>query len=198
MPNDEVVNNKSSYEPRETSNEPVAWWQWHRRLYNWVADVLVVGLCLGKPKRSLKYGLTCAFFSVMGGTIAFSLGLAIGPERVVDLFSSIGIGAKAQLALDLYTKYDFWAIAISALTPVPYMIFSWVGGMAEVSLLKFVTISIVFRTMRFGGEALLFYFLGEKARRLIEKYFNIATVVVIILLICVVYVIRLLGRMFES
>jgi len=225
MPNDETVSNKSSYEPRETSDEHVTWWQWHRRLYNWVvhwadtrygmaalivlaltepicvpipADVLVVGLCLGKPKRSLKYGLTCAFFSVMGGTIAFFLGLAIGPERVVDLFSSIGIGAKAQLALDLYTKYDFWAIAISALTPVPYMIFSWVGGMAEVSLLKFVTISIVFRTMRFGGEALLFYFLGEKARRLIEKYFNIATVVVIILLICVVYVIRLLGRMFES
>jgi membrane protein YqaA with SNARE-associated domain len=223
MPNDEAIIDKTSDKRPATDNESVAWWQWHRRLYNWVVhwadtrygmaalivlaltepicvpipvDVLVVGLCLGKPKRSLKYGLTCAFFSVMGGTIAFSLGLAIGPERVVDLFSSIGIGAKAQLALDLYTKYDFWAIAISALTPVPYMIFSWVGGMAEVSLLKFVTISIVFRTIRFGGEALLFYFLGEKARRLIEKYFNIATVVVIILLICVVYAIRLLGRMF--
>ncbi len=225
MPNDEVVNSESSCEPRETSDESVAWWQWHRRLYNWVvhwadtrygmaalivlaltepicvpipADVLVIGLCLGKPKRSLRYGLTCALFSVLGGTIAFSLGLAIGPERIVDFFSSIGIGAKAQLALDLYTKYDFWAIAISALTPVPYMIFSWVGGMAEVSLLKFITISVVFRTMRFGGEALLFYFLGEKARRLIEKYFNIATVVVIILLICMVYAIKLLGRMFSG
>ncbi len=223
MPNDEAVSNKSSDEQRATSNEPVAWWQWHRRLYNWVvhwadtrygmtalivlaltepicvpipADILVIGLCLGKPKRSLKYGLTCALFSVLGGTIAFSLGLAIGPERIVDFFSSIGIGAKAQLALDLYTKYDFWAIAISALTPVPYMIFSWVGGMAEVSLLKFVTISLVFRTMRFGSEALLFYFLGEKARRLIEKYFNIATVVVIILLAVVVYAVKLLGRMF--
>jgi len=225
MPNDEVVNSESSYEPRETSDESVAWWQWHRRLYNWVvhwadthygmaalivlaltepicvpipADVLVIGLCLGKPKRSLRYGLTCAFFSVLGGTIAFSLGLAIGPERVVEFFNSISLGPKAQLALDLYTKYDFWAISISALTPVPYMIFSWVGGMAEVSLLKFVTISIVFRTMRFGSEALLFYFLGEKARRLIEKYFNIATIVVIILLICVVYAIKLLGRIFTG
>ncbi len=223
MPNDEAIIDKTSDERRATSNKSVAWWHWHRRLYNWVvhwadtrygmaalivlaltepicvpipADVLVIGLCLGKPKRSLRYGLTCALFSVLGGTIAFSLGLAIGPERIVDFFSSISLGAKAQLALDLYTKYDFWAIAISALTPVPYMIFSWVGGMAEVSLLKFVTISIVFRTMRFGGEALLFFFLGEKARRLIEKYFNIATIVVIILLICVVYVIKLLGRMF--
>jgi len=206
-------------------NKSVAWWHWHRRLYNWVvhwadtrygmialcvlaltepicipipADVLVIGLCLGKPRRSLRYGLTCAFFSVLGGTIAFSLGLAIGPERIVNLFESIHLGEKAQLALDLYTKYDFWAIAISALTPVPYMIFSWVGGMAEVSLIKFIIISIVFRTMRFGGEALLFYFLGERARRLIEKYFNIATIVVIILMALVVYIIKLLGRMFSG
>jgi len=225
MPNDEVISNETSDNQPAASNQPVTWWHWHRRLYNWVvhwadtrygmaalivlaltepicvpipADVLVIGLCLGKPKRSLRYGLTCAFFSVLGGTVAFSLGLAIGPERVVDLFGTIGLGAKAQLALDLYTKYDFWAIAISALTPVPYMIFSWVGGMAEVSLLKFVTISVVFRTMRFGGEALLFYFLGEKARRLIEKYFNIATIVVIILLAVVVYAIKLLGRMFAG
>jgi len=236
MSNGEMVSGKSSQESpaasscdesrrgrRVTSSESVAWWHWHRRLYNWVvhwadtrygmvaliilaltepicvpipADVMVVGLCLGKPKRSLRYGLTCAFFSVLGGTIAFSLGLAIGPERVVDFFSAIALGTKAQFALDLYKKYDFWAIAISALTPVPYMIFSWVGGMAEVSLLKFVTVSAVFRTVRFGGEALLFYFLGEKARRLIEKYFNIATVVVIILLICLVYVIKKLGHIF--
>jgi membrane protein YqaA with SNARE-associated domain len=221
MSNDETM----SHQPRTTNHESVAWWHWHRRLYNWVvhwadtrygilaliilaltepicvpvpADVLVIGLCLGKPKRSLRYGLTCAFFSVLGGTIAFSLGLAIGPERVVGLFDTIGLGAKAQLALDIYTKYDFWAIAISALTPVPYMIFSWVGGMAEVSLLKFVVISVIFRTMRFGGEALLFYLLGERARRLIEKYFNIATVVVIILLAVVVYVVKWLGHIFTG
>ena len=225
MANKEIMTDNTNNKQPQITNKSIAWWHWHRRLYNWVvhwadtrygpialivlaltepicvpipADVLVIGLCLGKPKRSLRYGLTCAFFSVLGGTIAFSLGLAIGPERIVDLFESIHLGTKAQLALDLYTKYDFWAIAISALTPVPYMIFSWVGGMAEVSLLKFITISIIFRTMRFGGESLLFYFLGEKARRLIEKYFNIATVVVIILLAVVVYLIKLLGRMFTG
>jgi len=205
------------------SKATVAWWHWHRRLYDWVVgwantrygmaalillaltepicvpvpvDILVVGLCFGKPKRSLRYGLTCAFFSVLGGTIAFSLGLAIGPERIVDLFGAVGFGAKARLALDLYSKYDFWAIAIAALTPVPYMIFSWVGGMAEVSLLKFVIISVVFRTMRFGSEALLFYFLGERARRSIEKYFNLATIAVILLLAVVVFAVRKLGHMF--
>ena len=211
-------------------SKPVAWWHWHRRLYNWVlhwadtrfgipalillaltepvcvpipADLLVIGLCLGRPRRALKYGLICSFFSVLGGTIAFSLGLAIGPERVVHFFEQVSfgpvhLGDRAQQALELYQRYDFWAIAISALTPVPYMIFSWVGGMAEVSLLKFAGISVIFRTMRFGGEALLFYFLGERAKRLIEKYFNIATVVVIIILALLAYLIRKAGKIFSG
>jgi len=230
MSNDEIkaINEQRAtrYEIRTTSNESLPWWQWHRRLYNWVigwadsrfgiaalivlaitepicvpipADVLVIGLCLGRPRRSLRYGLLCSFFSVLGGTLAFSLGLAIGPERVVGFFEQISFGPihladKAHKALELYRRFDFWAIAISALTPVPYMIFSWVGGMAEVSLAKFVGISIIFRTMRFGGEALLFYFFGRRARRLIEKYFNVATFVVIIVLALLVYLMRKLGH----
>src|SRR4030042_5812942 len=92
------------------SVEKVVWWHWHRRLYNWVvhwadtrygvlaliilaitepvcvpipADIMVIGLCLGKPKHALRYGFLCSFVSVLGGTIAFSLGLAIGGERVI-------------------------------------------------------------------------------------------------------------------
>ena len=206
-------------------SDNVTWWHLHRRLYNWVvhwadtrfgplalvllaitepicvpipADVLVIGLCLGKPKRSIRYGLTCAFFSVLGGTIAFSLGLAIGGENVIALFDKVHLGSKANLALELYRKYDFWAIAISALTPVPYMLFSWLGGMAGVSIKKFILISLVFRTMRFGGESLLFYFLGARARRLIEKYFNLATIVVIILLGALAYGMKKLGHLFTD
>ena len=208
----------------------VASWKLHRRLYNWVihwadtkfgmlalillaitepicvpipADVMVIGMCLGKPKKSIKYGLTCSFFSVLGGTIAFTLGLAIGGERVIHFFEQISfgpfqLGSKAELALQLYQQYDFWAIAISALTPVPYMLFSWVGGMADVSIVKFVAVSLVFRTARFGSEALLFYFLGERARRLIEKYFNLATIIVIILLIALAHAMKALSHVFTG
>jgi len=210
--------------------EKLTWWHLHKRLYNWVvhwadtkygvlalivlaitepifvpipADVLVLGLSLGKPKRALRYGLLCSLFSVIGGTIAFSLGLAIGGENVIAFLEQISFGPfqfadKAQGALELYKKYDFWAISISALTPVPYMLFSWLGGMSGVSLVKFVAISIVFRTLRFGSEGLLFYLLGEKARKLIEKYFNIATVVVIILLVIVAFIIKKLGHAFAG
>jgi membrane protein YqaA with SNARE-associated domain len=208
--------------------QPVAWWHWHRRLYDWVihwadtrfgvpalivlaivepvcvpipADVLVIGLSMGKPQKAIHYGLLCSVFSVVGGTIAFLLGLAIGPERVVAFFEQVSVGPlqlgeKAQLALDYYQRYDFWAIAISALTPVPYMLFSWVGGMAEVSLVKFIGVSLIFRAMRFGGEGVLFRLFGQRARQLIEKYFNTATIIAIVVLALLVYLIRKLGHLF--
>ncbi|MDD5011227.1 MAG: hypothetical protein PHQ00_03800, partial [Phycisphaerae bacterium] len=159
-------------------------------------DVLVVGMSLGKPKNGIKYGITGAMFSVLGGTIALLLGMAVGGENVAAVFEKIHLGAKVELALAMYQKYDFWAIAVSALTPVPYMLFSWLGGMAEVSILKFVLVSIVFRIMRFGGEGALFYFFGKKAEQLIEKHFNLATIIVIILLALIAFVMKKLGAVF--
>lgn len=201
------------------------WWHWHRHLYNWVihwaetsygllalillaitepicvpipADVLVIGMSLGKPKRAIRYGLTCSFFSVLGGTIAFLLGIAIGGENVVAFFDKVHLGPKVQLALELYQKYDFWAIAISALTPVPYMLFSWLGGMADVSIMKFVLISIVFRTIRFGSEGLLFYLFGERARKWVEKYFNVATIIMVLVMVLIVMLLKKLNVLFTG
>lgn len=198
-------------------------WQIHKRLYNWVvhwadtkfglialiilaitepicvpipADVLVIGMCLGKPKNGIKYGLICSMFSVLGGTIALLLGMAIGGENVVAVFEKIHFGGKVNLALELYQKYDFWAVAISALTPVPYMLFSWLGGLADISVVKFVLVSIVFRIMRFGGEGVLFYLFGVRAKHFIDKHFNTATIIVIILLAVIVFVVKKVGHMF--
>ncbi|MGB8227325.1 MAG: hypothetical protein WCE45_10770 [Sedimentisphaerales bacterium] len=200
-------------------------WQIHKRLYNWVlhwadtkfglialivlaitepiivpipADVLVIGMCLGKPKNGIKYGLTCSMFSVLGGTIAFLLGLAIGGENVVAIFEKIHLGAKVTQALEIYQKYDFWAVAIAALTPVPYMLFSWLGGLAKISLVKFILVSIVFRAMRFGSEGVLFYFFGKRAEHFIAKHFNTATVIVIIFLAIIAFIMKKLGAVFAG
>lgn len=205
----------------DMQEEVPSWWHLHRRLYNWVlhwantrfalpalillavtepicvpmpADVMVIALSLGKPKNGIRYGLICAVFSVLGGTIAFLLGLAVGGHSVVSFFDMMHLGPKAQQALELYEQYDFWAISISALTPVPYMIFSWVGGMAEISIVKFILISLVFRTIRFGSEGVLFYFLGARARQFIEKYFNLLTVIAMILLVLLAFLMHAMKK----
>ena len=197
----------------EKSNVPSRW-QIHKRLYRWVlgwaehkygpvamvsvalvepiflpvpADLLLMAMCLAKPKKALRYGLLVSLFSVLGGCLAFGLGMAIGGERVLEFFEVSPIGAhylqiKAAQALDIYPRFGFWAVAISALTPVPYMLFSWLGGFAEIPFSMFVITSLVFRSIRFGSQAVLIYFLGEKAKPLIDKYFNLVCCAIIVLL----------------
>jgi len=201
-------------------------WQLHRRLYNWVlswaqhkygpivmvsialvepiflpipADLLLIAMCLGKPKRSIRYGLLVAAFSIAGGCLAFGLGLAVGGENVSNFFHAlelgpIKLGPKADLTLELYRKIPFWAVATSALTPVPYMLFSWLGGFAGISFWLFALTSLIFRSLRFGSEAVLIYLLGEKAKPLIDKYFNLACCAVIALLAILFMLTKLIAR----
>ena len=102
MPNDEAIIDKTSDERRATSDKPVAWWHWHRRLYNWVVhfaqtkhgatalfclsfaessffpvppDVLLGPLALGAPKKWLKFALACSIASVLGGIMGYCIGM---------------------------------------------------------------------------------------------------------------------------
>ncbi len=80
----------------------VAWWHWHRHLYNWVIhfadtkhgeralfllsfsessffpvppDVLLAPLALGAPKKWLRFALSCSIASVLGGILGYCIGV---------------------------------------------------------------------------------------------------------------------------
>ena len=98
--------------------------------------------------------------------------------------------------MQFYRDYDFWAVAIAALTPVPYMMFSWLGGISDISFAGFVGTSIVFRSMRFFSEAAIIYFVGPKAKPWIEKYFNLACILAIALIAVIFIILRLVSKLF--
>jgi len=221
--------NKINRENPAEANGNVSSWQVHKRLYLWVmrwadtpygspamgalafseaiyfpvpADILLLALCLARPRRSFFFAAVCVTFSIIGGSVAFALGLAIGGERVIAFFDLIHLGPvdlghRAQQAMGLYQQYDFWAVATAALTPVPYMMFSWLGGISKISFLGFLATSIVFRSIRFFSEAAIIYFVGPPAKRWIEKYFNLASILVIVLIAVVFVILRFVPRLFQ-
>ncbi len=132
MSNGGTANPESSNEPQATSHEPVTWWHWHRRLYDWVIhfahtkhgttalfclsfaessffpvppDVLLGPLALGAPKKWLKFALACSIASVLGGILGYCIG--------AFLWSAIGPWAYAHLGgIGLtevnFTKFKAW------------------------------------------------------------------------------------------
>jgi len=161
------------------------------------ADLLLSALCLGQPKRSFRWATVCTLWSVLGGTTAMLLGLAIGKDRVVEVMQWIHLDPQAKLALQYFAQYGFWAVAVAALTPVPYMVFSWVAGFSDVSITSFVLASVLFRPMRFFGVAGMVYWMGPTAKRFLDKYFNLATWILMALLIGAYFALKSLGQFFE-
>ena len=156
------------------------------------ADILLIALCLGQPKRSFRWATVCTFWSIVGGATALFLGLAIGQDRVVTVMGWLHQGDTAKEALDLLRTYGFWTVAVAALTPVPYNVCSWLAGFSEVHPLTYLLASVLFRPMRFFGVAGLVYLFGPVAKRFIDKYFNLASWLVMALIIGVVVLIRFL------
>lgn len=139
------------------------------------ADVLLIALCLGRPRSSFRWAMACTAWSVAGGATAMLIGLAVGKDRVVAVMDLLGRGETAAQALDLLRQYGFWTVAIAALTPVPYSVCSWLAGFSEVHPLAYLAASALFRPMRFFGVAGLVYVFGPPAKRFIDKYFNLIT-----------------------
>jgi len=146
-------------------------------------DVFLIALCIAVPKKSLKYAAICAAGSVIGGALGYGLGLAFMDtlgQRILDLY---GLAEKYNVVQGLYQQYDAWAVAAAGFTPLPYKLFTITAGAFKINFPTFMLVSLAARSARFFLIAALIYKFGAPVQYFINKYFNILTIVFLVLLI---------------
>ncbi len=82
--------------------------------------------------------------------------------------------AKVQEA---YHGNAFLAIFAAAFTPIPYKVFTIAAGVFQVPLGTLILASALGRSGRFFLVATVIFCFGEQAKRFLEKYFELATLV---------------------
>lgn len=155
-------------------------------------DALLIAMAVAVPRKSLRYGVICTVGSVLGGCAGYLIGMFF--------FDTV-----AAPMLDLYHAWDsyraisagfrangFLYVFGSALTPIPYKVFTISAGVCGVSLPVLIAASVLGRGARFMAQAVLFRIYGAQIKAFIERYFNIITIVVLVVLAVVVVVSRLL------
>ena len=81
-----------------------------------------------------------------------------------------------------YEKYNAWAVGAAGFTPLPYKVFTLAAGAFQINFPVFVLASLVSRSARFFIVAGLIWKYGAPIKIFIEKYFNILSIVFIVLL----------------
>ena len=146
-------------------------------------DILLVALALGAPKRALWFSALCTLGSVAGGAVGYLMGMQfyelIG-RQIIDLY---GVQGKYEQVRELYRHWDALAVGIAGFTPIPYKVFTISAGAFRIDFPTFVLVSLVSRGARFFLLGTLIRRFGPPVKVLIERYFNLLTVVLMVLLV---------------
>lgn len=146
-------------------------------------DVLLIALCLGRPRRALWFAGVCTVGSVLGGLAGYAIGYALYDSVGRPILEFYDLTDRYAQVQALYRRYDVWAVGIAGLTPIPYKVFTVTAGLFEISLVGFLAASIVSRGLRFTLVAALLRLWGEPARAFLDRHLGILTIVFAILLI---------------
>ncbi len=146
-------------------------------------DILLIPLCLSKPRRAIWYAFLCTAASVLGGMLGYAIGLlffdSVG-DAIIEFYGLQGLFEQVET---YYAAYAAWIVAGAGFTPIPYKVFTIAAGFFRVNFPVFVLASIVGRGGRFFLVAGLLRYFGEPMKDFIDRYFNLLTVVLAVLFV---------------
>jgi membrane protein YqaA with SNARE-associated domain len=148
-------------------------------------DILQIPMTLERPKRAWYYAGVSTVASVLGGIAGYGVGyLFIGVARW--LFSESGL-ERVREYFD-----NFWLLAAGSIVVHPYKLFTIAAGVFHVSLVSFTIASVIGRGLRFFLVAGLLWKFGEPVRHIIDRYFNILSVLLGIAIVGTIVIAKML------
>ncbi|MEM9444997.1 MAG: YqaA family protein [Verrucomicrobiota bacterium] len=155
-------------------------------------DPLLSALCFGKPKKGLIFALWCTVASVLGGVLGYYIGFAfyeLVGKLIVEFYHKEDVFLSLQ---DTFKNHGFMAILVAAVSPIPYKVFTIAAGVAHLDLITLIVASVIGRGARFFFQAILIFFFGNSIKKYLEKYLEIALIVMLILGVLGFYAITLI------
>lgn len=156
-------------------------------------DVLLIGLGISIPTKSFRYALICSIGSLLGGCLGYFIGIQLYEiigKPIIDFYQ---IQASSQRVQSLYAENVFLAVSIAGFTPIPYKVFTIAAGVCQVNFPLFILASALSRSARFFLVSFLIFLWGARVKTFIDKYFNLLTILFVLLLILGFVVLKWLG-----
>jgi len=156
-------------------------------------DVLLIALCVGAPNRAFTFAAVCTAGSVLGGLFGYYIGYGLWSVFEPWLLGPVLPREDFAAVTEKYREYGGVAVFAAAFTPIPYKVFTVAAGVSHLALAPFILASLAGRGGRFFLVGAVVRLFGDRARELIDRYFNLLTIVGAILLIGGFLLVRAMG-----
>ncbi|OGG02144.1 MAG: cytochrome B [Candidatus Glassbacteria bacterium RIFCSPLOWO2_12_FULL_58_11] len=147
-------------------------------------DALLIAMCIGQSKRSYRFAFWCSVASVLGGAAGYWIGFTawgVAGPLFFKYVPSFTPQAFAHVG-ELYENYNFWVVFTAGFTPIPYKLITIGAGVFEINFGIFMVASVLSRSARFFLVAALIRKFGPVIKSFIDRYFNLLSVIFMVLL----------------
>ena len=146
-------------------------------------DVLLIPMVVAEPKNWWKKALICTSGSVFGASLGYAIGKIFYNTVGIAIVNFYNLHSAVVAVGEKYANNAFLSIFVAAFTPIPYKALTIVAGIFSISLHALFFASILGRGGRFFIVAAALKFFGKKIQNTVEKYFNILSMLLLVLLI---------------
>ena len=188
------------------TNKKVPSWAVHRRLYDWLLgfattsvapvalffvalveaflpfvppDALLLPMCLGNRKKAAFFAVISIIGSVLGAMVGYFIIASFVAGGAEWIFGAEAIEAMVSE----FDKRGSTYVFIAALTPVPFFVLTTAAGVAKLNFVMFLIACVVGRSLRYGTEAWIVWWIGPAAKVFIDKWFNWITIIACIVVV---------------
>jgi membrane protein YqaA with SNARE-associated domain len=157
-------------------------------------DVLLIAIVISDTRKWWKVAFVCTLGSICGAYLGYFIGWGVYEMVGKAIVQTYHLESIVELLRVKYSESAFLTIFTAAFTPIPYKAITITAGLFRIPLLTLTVASIVGRAGRFFLVAGALRCFGKKIADSIEKYFDILSVVFVILLIGGIFLLKVLAR----
>lgn len=147
-------------------------------------DIMLVPMCLANRKKAFWFACVCTLASVAGALLGYAIGHFAYETAGRAILSLYGGGDKWFAEFQhQFSVMGFWLVMMAGFTPFPFKVITIMSGVAGLDIPTLLMASFISRGGRFFLEAILIYFFGEQVRGIIEKNFEVISIVFFVVLV---------------
>lgn len=155
-------------------------------------DVLLIAMTVSNRFKWWIFASITTVGSVLGGIFGYYIGVAFFETVGKTIINFYHLGDLVEIVGNKYEQNSFLAVFTAAFTPIPYKVFTIAGGVFKISLQDLIIASILGRGGRFFLVAAALRIFGKKISNIIEKYFDILSLIFMTLIIIGFLLIKML------
>jgi membrane protein YqaA with SNARE-associated domain len=146
-------------------------------------DVLLIAITVSDQKKWLRAATVCTLGSVCGAFLGYAIGWGLYESIGKLIVETYHMQPMMDLVGKKYAENAFLTVFTAAFTPIPYKVITIGAGLFKIPLVTLAVASAIGRAARFFLVAGTLRIFGKKIEHAIEKYFDLFSVIFMVLLV---------------